>query len=93
MAIIKSYDLDALENVNEKKVWNYIENYVNDHPKVCRCRDCILDIAAIALNSLKPAYNVSVIHANQKPTGANIEEIKKAVKKAVKIVTKSPHHI
>ena len=85
MALLKNYDFDSLENVNEKKVWNYIEKHLNDNPKVCRCRDCILDIAAIALNSLKPAYNVSTIHANQKSTGASDEEIKKAVKKAFEI--------
>ena len=93
MPILKDYDLDSLENVNEKKVWNFLEEYINKDHSVCRCRDCMLDIAAIALNTLKPAYNVSVIHANKKATGATPDEVEKAVKKAIKIVTKTPHHI
>ncbi|MFH0925513.1 MAG: late competence development ComFB family protein [bacterium] len=93
MAILKSYDLDSLKNANEEMVLNYIEEYINNHQEPCRCRDCVLDIAAFALNSLKPAYNVSTLHANKKEIGASPQEIEKAVKKAIKVVTQTPHHL
>ena len=56
MALIDYHDIDELKNRNEEKVWAALEEFLAANPAVCRCRDCILDTAAITLNRLTPRY-------------------------------------
>ena len=94
MALIDYHDIDELKNGNEEKVWMAIEHHLGEDSSLCRCRDCILDTAAIALNSLKPRYHVYSFHekASQEEDAELLEEAKKAVKEASRKVTKRPHH-
>jgi hypothetical protein len=71
-----------------------IEHHLGENSSLCRCRDCILDAAAIALNSLQPRYHVYSFHekAGEEEDAALLKEARKAVEAAFKKVTKRPHH-
>lgn len=93
--MIDYHDVDELKNRNEEKVWMAIEHQLGEDPSLCRCRDCILDAAAIALNSLPPRYHVYSFHEGGAKQGEDkvlLQEAKKAVKEAFAKVTKRPHH-
>ena len=94
MALIDYHDIDELKNRNEEKVWMAIEQRLEEDTSLCRCRDCILDAAAIALNHLTPRYHVYSFHENapKDEDGTLLEEAKKAVTVAFTKVTKRPHH-
>jgi competence protein ComFB len=60
---------------------------------VCRCRDCILDTAAIALNRLPPRYQVYSFHENNPAeVAAHDQLVKETVAAAAVQVAKRPHH-
>ena len=93
MALIDFHDVDELKNRQEEKVWAAIEAHLGDNPSLCRCRDCILDAAAIALNRLPPRYQVYSFHENQhEDEAAQEEQARTAVAGAFELVTKRPHH-
>jgi len=94
VALIDYHDVDELQNRNEEKVWMAIEHHLEKNESLCRCRDCILDTAAIALNAIKPRYHVYSFHekGGQEEDTVILEEAKKAVADAFKKVTKRPHH-
>ena len=94
MALIDYHDIDELKNGNEEKVWMAIEHHLGEDSSLCRCRDCILDAAAIALNSLQPRYHVYSFHekAGEEEDASLLKEARKAVEEAFKKVTKRPHH-
>jgi competence protein ComFB len=93
MALIDYHDMDELKNRNEEKVWAALEQFLAANPTVCRCRDCILDTAAIALNRLPPRYQVYQFHENN-PTedAAHAKFVAEAVASASEQVAKRPHH-
>jgi competence protein ComFB len=93
MPLIDYHDLDELKNRNEEKVWAALERFLAAHPAVCHCRDCILDTAAIALNSLPPRYQVYAFHENA-PAADEAQEkiVAEAVRAASAQVAKRPHH-
>lgn len=94
MTLIDYHDVDELKNRNEEKVWTAIEVHLEKDPELCRCRDCILDAAAIALNKIPPRYHVYSFHENtaHDDEDALVDEAQKAVAEAFKMVTKRPHH-
>jgi len=63
---------------------------------MCRCNDCVVDIAAIALNAVKPLYRFSLLgtlYASQAMTEQSYaDSVKKAVNFAIKKVKKNPSH-
>jgi competence protein ComFB len=92
VTIINHHDLDELKNKNEVKVWRAIELYLADHTDVCRCRDCILDAAALTLNSIPAKYHVYSFHSNAPEEKEPGPEIIEAVVRAFEQVTRRPHH-
>lgn len=48
-----------LVNLMEKEVVYTVEKILNNMDGVCKCEKCKMDIAAIALNNLKPNYVVT----------------------------------
>jgi competence protein ComFB len=97
MALIDIDDLDFLKNENEQIVLMELERQLKDFPKyTCTCKECILDIMALALNSIKPLYRVTLvgkiytgIAMDDKAYAASISE---AVYKAIIKVYKNPSH-
>jgi len=94
MALIDFHDVEELKNRQEEQVWAAIETHLGENPALCRCRDCILDAAAIALNRLPPRYQVYSFHENRpaEDVQAQEQQAREAVAAAFDLVTKRPHH-
>jgi competence protein ComFB len=93
MALIDYHDMDELKNRNEEKVWAALEDFLAENPTVCRCRDCILDTAAIALNRLPPRYQVYSFHENTVAENeAQAKLVRETIAAASTQVAKRPHH-
>jgi competence protein ComFB len=84
----------ALVNCNERRVWAAVSEYIrNNH--ACRCRDCQLDMVALALNSIPARYIVSEEHMRFYGESTEIPdeaEITAAVRAAGERVGARPHH-
>jgi len=97
MAFKDEYDFDLLKNEAENLVIREIELQLkNESKNMCRCNECIVDIAAIALNTVKPLYRFSLLgtlYASQAMTEkAYADSVKHAVAQAIKKVKKNPAH-
>ena len=77
------------------------EAQANEH--LGKCRDCLIDVAAIALNSMPPRYYGGgfrsmppgvrdMAHAETDMENQLREEARKAVLEAIKTVSRNPHH-
>jgi competence protein ComFB len=94
MAVTGFEDLGSLQNRNEALVWAAIEDHLAADESACRCRDCILDMAAIALNRLPPRYEVYSFHKQGPARDAGHEkQVREAVAAAASQVAKRPHHL
>ena len=63
--------------------------------KVCTCHDCIVDIAAIALNVLPPQYVADRFYKFPEPPGVAKKKrtrVEEAVRRAIRKVANHPHH-
>jgi competence protein ComFB len=98
MAFIDEYDFDGiLRNEAEKLVITELGRQLDEYPAaICHCRDCVVDMAAVALNNVKPLYRVSLLGA-QYASRAMEEDgyartVKNAVCQAIEKVRKNPSH-
>ncbi|MDR2596350.1 MAG: late competence development ComFB family protein [Treponema sp.] len=97
MAYIDEYDFNLLKNEAEIMVIQEIENQLKDNTiEVCKCNECIVDMAAIALNTVKPLYRFSLLgtlYASQAMTEQSYaNSIREAVTMAIKKVKNNPAH-
>jgi len=97
MAFIDEYDFDLLKNEAENLVIREIEEQLKYEPEdMCRCNECIVDIAAMTLNSVKPLYRFSLLgtlYASQAMTEKNYaDSVKFEVAKAIRRVRSNPGH-
>jgi competence protein ComFB len=97
MAFIDNYDFDLLTNEAEKLVFEELERQLGKETSdICKCNDCVVDMAAIALNSVKPMYRYSLLgsmyaaQAMSEDYYAN--SVRKAVTQAIAKVRKNPSH-
>ncbi|MBN1835952.1 MAG: late competence development ComFB family protein [Spirochaetales bacterium] len=87
--------LDSLVNEAEQLVIREIRRQVAGVPGVCTCDECMLDMAAYALNKVRPRYRVSLldtVFADRKERGAYQQEIEEAVAEAIQVVKAHPSH-
>ena len=94
MAMINDYDFSIIKNEAENMVILEMERQL-DGSEVCRCEDCILDIATFALNKVDPRYRVSLmgtIYAHAMEDTEYGLEIKTAVKEAIAKIASNPSH-
>jgi competence protein ComFB len=97
MGIREDYDFSLLVNEAERMVTDELERELAERadPSICVCQDCVLDMAAFALNSLKPVYRVSLLgtmYAHPMDESAYSDEIKRAVEAAIAKVHANPAH-
>jgi len=97
MALKDRYNFEYLENEAERLVFDELEAQFADpaYKDICTCPDCVLDMAALALNSLKPVYRVSLIgkmYAEALDRTGYAEEVKQAVKNAIEKISSTPSH-
>jgi competence protein ComFB len=96
MGLKDEYDFENLINEAESLVLRELETQLAGAEETCTCQDCVLDMAAFALNNVKPYYRVSLMGTlyarattDQSEYG---REIKKAVQEAIKKVRANPSH-
>jgi len=97
MAFKDEYDFEFLKNEAENLVINELGRQLDEYKEtVCRCNECIVDMAAVALNNVKPLYRVSILGtlyaANAMDEENYASEIRQAVSKAINKVHSNPGH-
>ena len=85
-----------LHNLIEDDVFNVTNKLLSNFTEWCNCDKCKLDIAALALNNLKPRYVVTergslLGRANNMNQQFNTD-ITLEVTKAIEIVGRNPQH-
>jgi competence protein ComFB len=97
MAIRETYDFQFLKNEAERIVLDELERQLDAcQGKLCRCNDCIVDMAALSLNMVKPLYRYSILGelytAQATDDAAYAESVRLAVENAIDRVRKNPSH-
>ena len=96
MALTEEYNFEYLVNEAERLVIEILEEELHEQAdSVCRCQDCVLDMAAFALNNVKPLYRVSLIgklYAHTLDNSEYAEVVRESVKSAVEKISKNPSH-
>jgi len=95
MAFRESYDFDSLVNEAERLVTEELEAQLARTTGICQCQDCVLDMAAFALNNVKPSYRVSLMGSVYAKSGAKTaytQEISRAVHDAIAKISANPSH-
>ena len=97
MSIRDEYDFEFLVNEAERLVLEQLEKQLmeTNSAEVCTCQDCVLDMAAFALNNVKPLYRVSLLgtlYARALEGSEYEQEIASAVTRAISRVSANPSH-
>ena len=94
MSIKDQYDFENLVNEAERLVFEELEKQVDTHDYICSCQECMLDMAAFALNQVKPYYRVSLLGSlYARSIGDDYrEEVIRAVQDAVDKIQSNPSH-
>ena len=97
MSLKDNYDFQNLVNETERLVMNQLEKQLQEDfaSDYCKCQDCVLDMAAYALNSLKPVYRVSLIgtlYAHNLEDTDYGKEVELAVRQAIEKIAANPSH-
>jgi competence protein ComFB len=95
MGLRDDHDFDSLVNDAEGMVIDALEAALARRRDICTCRDCVLDMAACALNSVRPSYRVSLLGSisGRSPRGGEYErQVRQAVADAVERVQKNRSH-
>lgn len=97
MRLRDSYDFENIVNEAERMVVDELERQLDleVNSGVCTCEDCVLDIAALSLNAVKPVYRVSLLGSLYAGSMENTPyglEVRTAVEKAIVKVRDNPSH-
>ena len=95
MSLRDAYDFDGLVNEAERLVLEELEAQLSQANDMCTCQDCVLDMAAFALNNTKPAYRVSLmgsVYARSTTSTESSLDVKHAVRDAIIRVKANPSH-
>jgi competence protein ComFB len=96
MSFLNEYNFDLLKNEAEVLVIREVENQLSKKTDMCLCNECVVDIAAIALNTVKPLYRFSLLgtlYASQAMTEKSYaDSVQNAVAEAIQKVKNNPAH-
>jgi len=97
MPLTDTYNFEHLKNEAEKLVLDELEIQLEQaDEEICRCNDCIVDMAAMALNNVKPLYRFSILGTLYAASAKNEPNyaitVKYAVTKAIEKVSSNPSH-
>jgi len=97
MAFLDEYDFYLLKNEAETIVLRELEQQLKaEQGEMCRCNECIVDIAAVALNNIRPLYRFSILGtlyaAHAITEQAYADSVKQAVADAIVKVRNNPAH-
>ncbi|MDR0722373.1 MAG: late competence development ComFB family protein [Treponema sp.] len=97
MGLIDHYNFELLENEAEKLVFDELERQLALFDEdLCRCNDCVVDMATMALNMVKPLYRFSLLGtlyaAQAMADEAYAASVREAVSKAIEKIRLNPSH-
>jgi competence protein ComFB len=97
MAFIDSYNLEHLVNEAERLVQEELGRQLESYQgEICLCNDCVVDMAAMALNTVKPLYRYSLLGtlwaSSAMDNEAYAASIHEAVFNAIEKVRANPSH-
>jgi competence protein ComFB len=97
MDSLENYNFDLLKNEAEVLIIHELEKQLADEPEeTCRCNECVVDMAAISLNNVKPLYRFSLLGTLYAAQAMNEQSyadgVKNAVTMAIKKVKTNPSH-
>jgi competence protein ComFB len=97
MAFIDNYDFELLKNEAEKLVLDELVRQLESvEGEICVCNECVVDMAAMALNAVKPYYRFSLLGSLYAAQAMNEESyalsVREAVSSAIEKVRKNPSH-
>ena len=96
MSIREEYNFEYLVNEAERLVLEQLElQLASEGDGTCACQDCVLDMAAFALNKVKPLYRVSLmgnLYAKALEGSEYEAEVAGAVGQAIKKIAANPSH-
>ena len=97
MSLDNSYRFELLKNEAEGLVFDELESQLDTYGAgICRCDDCVMDMAAMALNSVKPMYRFSLMGklyaAQAMHDQAYADSVQQAVSNAIAKVSSNPSH-
>ena len=97
MSFETDYDFHLLKNEAEQMVLTELEKQLEERdPGICRCSECVLDMAAMALNAVKPLYRFSLLGTLYAAQAMNDESyasgVENAVAQAIDKVSSNPAH-
>ena len=87
--------IHEITNEHIGPVVQLMQRYQQEGRLPCSCRDCLLDIAAITLNTMKPRYTVSFVkdlYESDADRRRYMEELRHAMNVACARVRAHPHH-
>jgi hypothetical protein len=93
-------ELGNLENLQVNLVRQALEEILAEPQlrlteKLCTCRFCLVDVVAVALNSLPPRYVADRYYKfpdSPEGEGRSYHTARRAVEMAIRRVTRRPHH-
>jgi competence protein ComFB len=94
--IAARYNLDNLENLGMRLVLARVGEYLEEHPRFCRCEQCVLDLLAYTLNHVSPVYRTSLLGplTGSDPMRKKLElEIGIALDEGALRVERNPNHV
>ena len=84
MALINNYNFDNLKNEAEVLVLNELGRQLEAFTEpVCKCGECVIDMAALAMNSVKPLYRASLLGSLYTAVAMDENSYAKSVRVAV----------
>ena len=97
MALKDKYNFEYLTNEAEELILNELERQLEVYSKpLCLCNECVTDMAALALNTVKPLYRVSLLGslytASAMDEKSYATSVRDAVFKAIERIRKNPSH-
>ena len=96
MAFRDEYEFDTLVNEAERIVKEQLElQLAKSGGAVCKCQDCVLDMAALALNKVQPQYRVSLLgtlYAHALDGSEYEKSVISEVKRAIGKIAENPSH-
>ena len=96
MGLRDRYNFEYLVNEAERMVLEELDKELGEAAEnVCQCQDCVLDMAAYALNNVQPLYRVSLLGSLYARAADNTDhgnEVVRIVRDAVSKIAANPSH-
>ncbi len=97
MSLRERYNFEYLVNEAERLVLEELEGELEKEwtDTMCKCQDCVLDMAAYALNNIEPLYRVSLmgtLYAHSLHNSEYNQKVHDTVVDAIQKIAKNPSH-